>query len=262
MIYVPPGRFVFGSSDEESMRKLFFYATPLHQISTGAYLIAREEVSFGQWIEFLNDLPADEQTKYAPSMDQVKLERVDDTWVVSFGPVEASLKAAEGELLVFSERPREAEQDWARWPIIGIGRAGAQAYVAWLDRTGRVPGARLCTELEWERAVRGADDRVFGHGNVLHPDDANYLGTFGVSAAVSGPAPVGSFADSASPFGLYNTQGNAVEWTLSTVDDEALMRGGGFEFDSMQGRTYNRGVVHEDFHTWSSGVRICASYVE
>ena len=262
MVYIPPGRFLYGSSNEESMRKLFFFATPLHQVSTGAYLIGREEVSFGQWIDFLNDLSEGDREKNAPSTDRVKLERVKDDWVLNFGPDEAPHRVAEGEMIVLSERPRDSEQDWTRWPVIGVGLAEVQAYTVWLDRTGRVPGARLCTELEWERAARGADGRVFGHGNVLHPDDANYQDTFGMGAAALGPTHVGSFPGSASPFGLYNTQGNAVEWTLSSLDDEVLIKGGAFAYDSIQGRTYNRGVVPGDFRDWSSGARICAPYVE
>ena len=49
----------------------------------------------------------------------------------------------------------------------------------WLDRTGRVPGARVCEEREWERAARGADDRMYPHGDNLEPDDANFDETYG-----------------------------------------------------------------------------------
>jgi formylglycine-generating enzyme required for sulfatase activity len=54
--YVPAGRTVFGTSDAESVRA-FFGAVPLHPVTTDAYLIARHETTFAEWIEFLEDLP-------------------------------------------------------------------------------------------------------------------------------------------------------------------------------------------------------------
>src|SRR5205807_587205 len=64
--YVPPGRFLFGSADDEDLRRSFLDAPPLHQVETGAYLIGRTEVSFGEWLEFLRALPALERRRRLP----------------------------------------------------------------------------------------------------------------------------------------------------------------------------------------------------
>ena len=73
-------------------------------------------------------------------------------------PNERAYEAREGEPIRYSGRAQRASQDWLRFPVSGVTWDDAATYAAWLDATGRVPGARLCTEYEWERAARGADD--------------------------------------------------------------------------------------------------------
>ncbi len=258
-VYVPPGRFLFGSADDEAMRKLFFYAPPLHLVSTGAYLIGRHEVSFADWIEFLDEQSDAQQKKLLPSAERVKFERVDDSWVLTFGSDEGAISAGQGEMVRLAERSTYIEQDWSQWPVVGIGVVEARSYVEWLGRTGRLPGARLCTGMEWERAVRGADQRSYGHGDLLAVEDANYDQTFGFNGAALGPTPVGGVEHTVSPFGLNDTAGNAFEWTDSSMaDGELVIRGGAFPYDSIQARAYNRPVVTDDFRDWSSGLRVCA----
>ena len=67
MIYVPPGRFLFGSADSSDLRRGFLNSPPLHEITIGGYLIARHEVTFAEWIEFLDTLPPDERQRRSPS---------------------------------------------------------------------------------------------------------------------------------------------------------------------------------------------------
>src|SRR6185503_7285159 len=95
---------------------------------------------------------------------------------------------------------RQREHDWRRFPVIGISAEDAIAYAAWLARTGRVPGARLCTEVEWERAARGADGRTYPGDHEFAPDDANIDVTHGKND--KGPDEVGSHPASRSPFGV------------------------------------------------------------
>src|SRR5262249_13567248 len=68
MIYVPPGRFLFGSADSGDARRGFLKAAPLHEVSTAGYFIGRYEVTFGEWIAFLDDLPAEERRRRSPQL--------------------------------------------------------------------------------------------------------------------------------------------------------------------------------------------------
>jgi hypothetical protein len=64
-----------------------------------------------------------------------------------------------------------------KFPVSAVSYEDAIAYAAWLDRTRRVVGARLCDDHEWERAARGGDGRVFPTGATLV--DANIDVTYG-----------------------------------------------------------------------------------
>src|SRR5207237_9071692 len=122
----------------------------------------------------------------------------------------------EGEKLRLP-RAERAEQDWLRLPVAGISFLDARAYAEWLSRTARVPGARLCNEMEWERAARGADDREFPGGDALRPTDANFDATYGKQPQAFGPDQVGSHPGSRSPFGVDDMAGNVWEWVESSL---------------------------------------------
>ncbi len=59
------------------------------------------------------------------------------------------------------KHPGRPAMVWQDLPVVGITADDAKAYAAWLSGTGRVPGARLCTDDEWERAARGSDGRAY-----------------------------------------------------------------------------------------------------
>lgn len=130
------------------------------------------------------------------------------------------------------------------------------AYAAWLDRTKRLPGARLCNELEWERAARGADGRSYPGGNVLPADDANIDITHGTD--LTGLEEIGSHPASQSPFGLEDTVGNAFEWTISELGGFVL-RGGSYFYDRKTAHLANRSIVDGKVRNASYGFRLCAT---
>lgn len=118
-------------------------------------------------------------------------------------------------------------------PVTGITRAEAQAYCEWR-------GARLPTEAEWEYSARSMENFLYPWGNEPFgaPVNAHQLS--------EGTMPVGSFAESVSPFGLLDMAGNVWEWVSDgygvdyygmservnpagvPISDLAIVRGGGF----------------------------------
>ena len=263
---IPAGRFQFGAATDEDLRKGFLDAVPMHEMTTGAYLIARNETTYAEWIDFLEDLTPAERAARTPGGGPGGFHQVaalaqlsPGVWQLRMAKGELRFTARSDEPLVYPRRKTRAAQNWLRMPITGIDWADAAAYLAWLDRTGRVPGARFCSELEWERAARGADGRPFPTGERIGPEDANYDETYGRDFAAMGPDEVGSFPASDSPFGVQDMMGNAFEWTSSALaDDEKVARGGGFFFGTATGYAMNRAVFSSDFREGSLGLRVCA----
>jgi formylglycine-generating enzyme required for sulfatase activity len=264
--YVPPGGFAAGSPADEQQRRDFFHAMPLHRARTRGFFIARHETTFGDWLAFLEALPRDERDAHLPRAGDggfkggLGLDRLDDgRWQLSYRPAGSALRAVSGEPLVYPGRERAAKQSWLRMPVVGIAVADAEAYVRWLDRSGRLAGARLCDEREWERAARGADARIYPHGMRLLPEDANHDETYGKKPDAMGPDEVGSHPASRSPFGLDDMAGNVWEWTRSPLAPSGYVaRGGSFYFGKSSSRIDDREETEATFRDASVGLRVCA----
>jgi formylglycine-generating enzyme required for sulfatase activity len=265
MIYVPPGRFLFGSADSADLRRGFLTAPPVHEVQTGAYYIGRHEVTFGQWIEFLDDLAPEERRRRSPSsvttLSELTLTEIGPRrWRLAMTPTTRTYTAETGQRLRYEHRANRAEQDWTRFPVAAVSYDDAVAFAAWLDRTRRVPGARLCNEYEWERAARGADARTFPGGSALAPDDANIDVTYGREPLAFGPDEVGSHPASRSPIGADDMAGNVWEWTRSVeAADAPVSRGGGWYNAELSSRSANREHGEPTQRNVLIGVRVCAT---
>jgi serine/threonine protein kinase/formylglycine-generating enzyme required for sulfatase activity len=264
-VYVPHGRFLFGSAADEEVRRAFFNTAPLHPVETGAYLIARNETTYAEWLSYLGALPPKERARRTPKVSgltgALELAQLEGgEWQLTLQPTTRVYTARSGEMIHYESRKRRFIQDWLRFPVSGISLEDAEDYARWLDATGKVPGARLCDEHEWERAARGADGREFPHGDRLEPDDANIDATYGKQPLAFGPDEVGSHPASRSPFGLDDACGNVFEWTTSKLAArENVLRGGAYYYDITVVRSSNRQVSEPTARDPNIGIRICAT---
>ncbi len=265
-VFVPGGRFLFGSAEEDGLRRGFHHTAPIHQVETAPFFIARHETTFAQWLEYLADLPQEEAERRMPSVHAGGFEgavgmkkREDGKWEFTFKPSSQKYVVAQGEKLVYQGRKVRQAQDWLRFPVVGITAADADAYATWLASTGRVPGARLCTDREWELAARGADGREYPHGHRLWPQDSNFDETYGKVPEAMGLDEVGSHPASRSPYGVDDMSGNAWEWVSSSLANGShAARGGSFYFDVNCAKTLNRETPEASFRDASVGFRLCA----
>lgn len=109
-------------------------------------------------------------------------------------------------------------------PVVLISHDDALAYAKWLSRrTGH--DWRLPSELEWEKAARGTDGRIFPWGDDFDPEKLNShdRGPFDT-------LPVGSFPQGQSPYGMLDAAGQVFEWTASPGNPgRFLVKGGSWD---------------------------------
>jgi eukaryotic-like serine/threonine-protein kinase len=107
------------------------------------------------------------------------------------------------------------------YPVVQMDWYAAHAYCQWA-------GGQLPSEAEWEKAARGTDGRLWPWGNT--PPSSSLVNAADLSLPMPQArkdqndgyrytAPVGSFPDGQSPYGLMDMAGNAWEWTRSIYKD-------------------------------------------
>jgi formylglycine-generating enzyme required for sulfatase activity len=161
---------------------------------------------------------------------------------------------------------------WGRGtrPVVGVSWSEAKAYADWLSRqTGK--RYRLPSEAEWEFAARGGNRGSYWWGFGIEPGRAVCLDC-GSEWDNRSTAPVGSFA--ASPYGLFDTAGNVMEWVADcyrpgyegagtdsrprTGGDCGLRvaRGGAFNKPASSMRTWSRSKLAAEARLNNLGLRV------
>lgn len=136
--------------------------------------------------------------------------------------------------------PRDLPSYWDDASYVASHRDFPVVFVSAEDAATfcRQAGGRLPTTIEWERAARGNDSRLFPWGDSLEATFANILGA-DHSAKSSAPKqiPTWSVTDARlrrdqSPFGVLGLAGNVSEWTASRSAEEpdlVLVAGGSWD---------------------------------
>jgi formylglycine-generating enzyme required for sulfatase activity len=155
---------------------------PARPIWVDAFVIRRDQVTFGQYLAFLNAL-GQAAAPWVP-------------WRDTSGDQRALRWAHDGWRADTARSPDE--------PVVLLLPAYAAAFAAWRSeqdcKTWRLPH-----EIEWERAARGADQRHYPWGMGFDPCFSN------VFSSVEGPpraVAVGSFPVDTSPYGVRDLGGN------------------------------------------------------
>jgi formylglycine-generating enzyme required for sulfatase activity len=273
-VYIPPGCFLSGTSDPELVRVGAMESAPLHRVChEKGYLIGRHEVTLGDWIAYLSSLDKEKGKEprrilMNPASNSsgrtFKLEQLaDGTWTLTFARAgEQPLRVRAGEPFRYPGRAPQHAQDWLRFPLADVSARDVEGYLAWLDDK-KLKGARLCSEWEWTRAARGADNRRFPHGDQLSQYEANIDTTYGRNDRTYGPDEVGSHPGSVSPFGLHDMAGNVLEMThAGTARPEAtaiVQRGGAWYYPALYASIASLQPSTPEHRDVRVGLRVCAS---
>jgi len=261
MIYIPHGPFTMGVPWESGGAE---DESPQHEVELAAFWIAKNETTFSQYDLFCEETGRGLMSDY----DKGRKKR----------------------------------------PVIGISYQNAMDYCQWLSHKTGVH-FRLPTEAEWEKAARGWDQRKYPWGNSVPNDrlanfaDVNFLKYYQEANPQANEtekqqmrqwiaesfddgyiftAPVGSYPQGASPYGVLDMAGNVCEWVSDWYDGNyyqksprknppgsssgiyRVVRGGGWDFNSWMLRSTTRSGAPPipGKGSESIGIRIAASPVK
>ncbi len=198
-VFVPRSTVLLGGDAEA------YDSLAAQEVLVEDFAIARNPVSFREYCTFLDDVelrdPA-EAKRRAPH----------------------EIRGGEGLLCIRSEegwRPaphlieggastRFPESDGHFWdvPVMFVNWYDARAYCRWRAVRDGV-ALRLPTEVEWEKAARGADGRFYPWGDRFDPTFCHMKDSRPYFAQ---PEPLGGFAFDESPYGVRSMAGAVREW--------------------------------------------------
>ncbi|GAB4574190.1 MAG: hypothetical protein Kow0077_19510 [Anaerolineae bacterium] len=177
---------VYGGACDPSFAEDSF---PPHRVIVDSFQMEVTEVTAAQYVNFLNALGPNSHLSGCDGQ-----------------PCAATRAESETSNIVFDGSLYSVPDIVASLPATHVTWYGAKAYCEAIGR-------RLPTEAEWERAARGADGRVYPWGNQWSPELANTNRRDNSGQRTSsGPEPVGSFPEGASPYGILDMAGNVAEW--------------------------------------------------
>jgi formylglycine-generating enzyme required for sulfatase activity len=164
-------------------------------------------------------------------------------------------------------------------PVTQVSQEEAEIFAAWLGKMMGQPW-RLPTEIEWEYAGRGTDQRLYPWGNASTAWRANVSDQVGDgdndeedeneedALPATALEAVGLRPDNVSPFGIADLLGNCDEWTSAAYHcygevppsptERMVIRGG--SYDTPLGTLCYRGTANRSEHRPTLGFRLVRSW--
>lgn len=175
-----------------------------------AFCIQKFPVTHSDYIAYLNDLLEEGQREDALQAAPKRRGK---------GGIDVVVYERNDSGLFFL--PEDNDQNWSLdQPVVLVNWYDAMRYASWWsEQTGYT--WRLPSEMEWEKAARGADTRFFPWGDTFDPSrccmSQSHKGDKHMQS-------VHSFPIDESPFGVRGMAGNSRDWCLDIYDPNGPVR--------------------------------------
>ncbi len=222
----------------------------------------------GPFLRGTNQGGFDEQPERKIYLDEFLIDRYEVTNAQYAAFVKATGHRKSGPPSRYAKNP--GRMRGVNQPAVYVSWEDAKAYCTWR-------GQRLPTEAEWEKAMRGADGRLWPWGNVEMPGGANWAR---IDDGFDVAAPVGRVRSDASPYGVMDGAGNVMEWVedwylegaYAAAEDRnpqspeygtyKVLRGAGYASSGSDLRITARSKMMADFRDETIGFRCAQSRPE
>lgn len=160
-------------------------------------------IAAGAFLRGTNDRLFDEGPQHSMTLPAFDIDRYEVTNAQYKHFIDATQRRSPDHF-----RNRTYPEGKADHPVTFVSWHDADAYCRWA-------GKRLPSDVEWEKAARGTDGRVYPWGNDINLAHGNTPMRWAAIGQDGDTTPVGAFAGGVSPYGLYDMSGNVWEWTAS-----------------------------------------------
>ena len=252
MVLVPAGEFVMGSEELGDDER------PVHRVYLDDFWIDRYEVTNERFARFV-----------AATDYKTEAERRGWGWVWKGSEWEevkgADWRHPRGRSAELTTKPGSSIEGKMDHPVVLVSWNDADAYCRWA-------GKHLPSEAQWEKVVRGTDERRYAWGDEFDSAKANTK-----ESERDDTTPVGSFSPQGdSPYGASDMTGNVWEWVADWYGSDyysqappanplgpatgayKVFRGGSWSFDQVYAHTSFRYNVKPEYTYDFTGFR-CSS---
>jgi formylglycine-generating enzyme required for sulfatase activity len=252
---VPAGEFFYGQHEHETLVD-YDYEIMLTDVTVSQYAKFLDEASADGSIEFEGANPV----SYYPGDEFHGYKHEEE---IAEGMYLLAALDDPGMRIEIQSAAYSPQAGYENHPVTLVTWFGARAYCEYY-------GWRLPSEIEWEKAARGTDDRAYPWGDEIQRNQANFYSSHDIFEKLAGKSdtsPVGYYngktydgyetIDGSSPYGLYDMAGNVWQWTGNVYEDQhyRYLRGGSKENYEYNLRVWTRNSAGPMYYSPSVGFR-------